>query len=63
MNLLEKLGPHADFIIAAYALAALVTAGLIAWVVLDHLAQKRRLARLEERGITRRSDRPVETTA
>ena len=57
------LGPHADFIIAAYAVAALVVATLIAWVALDHRAQKRRLASLEARGITRRSDRAVEKTA
>ena len=63
MNLLSKLGPHADFIVAAYALTTLVTAGLIAWVVLDHLAQKRRLARLEERGVTRRSEQTIEKTA
>ena len=50
------LGPHAGFIIAAYALAALVVIGLIAWVLADHAAQRRLLADLEARGVTRRSD-------
>ena len=31
-----NLGPHADFIVAAYAVTAFVVAGLIAWVVLDY---------------------------
>ena len=50
------LGPHAAFIIAAYAFAALVVSGLIAWVLADHAAQRRLLADLEARGVTRRSD-------
>jgi heme exporter protein D len=51
------LGPHADFIIAAYAVTIFVIAALIAWVVLDYSAQRRILGGLEERGITRRSQR------
>ena len=51
------LGPHAAFIIAAYAFAALVVIGLIAWVLADHAAQRRLLADLEARGVTRRSDK------
>jgi heme exporter protein D len=50
-----NLGPHADFIIASYALTAFVVAAMIAWVILDYGAQKRVLGDLEERGITRRS--------
>jgi heme exporter protein D len=50
-----NLGPHADFIVAAYAVTAFVVAGLIAWVVLDHSAQRRVLADLETRGVTRRA--------
>ena len=50
-----ELGPHAAFIIAAYAMAALVVAGLIAWVIADHAAQRRLLGDLESRGMTRRS--------
>ena len=50
-----NLGPHAEFIIAAYAVTIFVIAALIAWVVLDYSAQRRILGDLEERGITRRS--------
>jgi heme exporter protein D len=50
-----NLGPHADFIIAAYAVTIFVIAALIAWVVLDYSAQQRILGDLEKRGITRRS--------
>jgi heme exporter protein D len=52
-----NLGPHADFIVAAYAVTTFVIAALIAWVALDHLAQRRLLGDLEERGVTRRSQR------
>jgi heme exporter protein D len=52
-----NLGPHADFIVAAYAITVFVVALLIAWIVLDHTAQKRSLGDLEERGVTRRSRR------
>ncbi len=46
---------HMGFIVAAYAAATAVVAGLIAWVVLDYRAQLRKLADLEKRGFTRRS--------
>jgi heme exporter protein D len=49
------LGPHAGFILAAYAIALAVVAALIAWVVLDHRAQLRILADLERAGVSRRS--------
>jgi heme exporter protein D len=49
------LGPYAAFIIAAYAAALVVVAGLIAWVVVDFRAQKRVLGDLEAHGVTRRS--------
>lgn len=52
-----NLGPHADVIIAAYAVTVLAVAGLIAWVVLDYAAQRRILGELEQRGVTRRSRR------
>lgn len=54
------LGPHADFIVAAYAVTAFVIALLIAWIVLDYSAQQRVLGDLEERGVTRRSRRKDE---
>jgi heme exporter protein D len=53
-----NLGPHADFIVAAYAVTVLVVAALIAWVVLDYWAQRRILGELEDRGVTRRAKRP-----
>jgi heme exporter protein D len=43
------LGPHADFIIAAYLIAIVVVGGLIAWVVLDYRMQKVLLADLAVR--------------
>ena len=50
-----ELGPYAGFILAAYGIAALVVAALVAWVVIDHAAQRRVLRDLEARGISRRS--------
>jgi heme exporter protein D len=57
------LGPHADFIIAAYVVAALVLIAMIGWVMLDYRAQKLKLAQLESQGVTRRSERQVERLA
>lgn len=54
-----NLGPHADFIIAAYAVTGVVVAILIAWVTLDYSTQHRVLDNLEKRGVTRRS-RPAD---
>ena len=47
-----NLGPHADFIIASYAVTVFVIGSLIAWIVLDYSAQRRILGDLEERGVT-----------
>jgi heme exporter protein D len=55
-----NLGPHAAFIIGAYAVALGVIAGMIAWVQLDYRRQLRLLADLEARGVTRRSERAGE---
>jgi heme exporter protein D len=52
------LGPHAGFIVTAYLIAIAVVGMLIAWVVGDYFAQKRALADLDRRGITRRSAEP-----
>ena len=49
------LGPHANFILAAYGIALLVLLVLIAWIALDYRLQRRRVAELESQGITRRS--------
>jgi len=52
-----NLGPHADFIIASYAVTIFVVAAMIGWVVLDHSSLKRVLGDLEEQGFTRRTRR------
>jgi heme exporter protein D len=61
------LGAHAAFIIAAYAVAVAIIAALIAWVAVDYRRQRRILADLERRGVTRRSANirptPIEGTA
>jgi heme exporter protein D len=56
------LGPHAGFILAAYAISLAVVAGLIAWIVVDHRAQTRILEDLERAGVTRRSAAREEIT-
>ncbi len=61
--MMSALGPHAGFIVAAYAVAALVLLALIAWVALDYRAQRRQIDALEARGVTRRSERAAERTA
>jgi heme exporter protein D len=48
---------EAGFIVAAYAVTVFIVAALVAWVVLDHSAQRRVLDEMEEQGITRRSRR------
>jgi heme exporter protein D len=52
------LGPHASFIVAAYAVATAVVLTLITWVIVDYRAQCRLLAELERRGISRKSFPP-----
>ena len=49
-----NLGPHASFIVVAYGAAALILAALIAWIMIDPRAQRRTLAEMESRGVTRR---------
>jgi heme exporter protein D len=46
---MDEAGRHAAFIWAAYAAFALVVAGLVIRAVIAHRAQRRALARLEER--------------
>ena len=46
---------HLPFIVGSYTAAFAVVAGLIGWVTLDFRAQRRALADLERRGLTRRS--------
>jgi heme exporter protein D len=54
------LGPHAAFIVTAYAAAIAIVAGLFVWVALDRRYLARALDRLEAQGITRRSERAGE---
>ena len=56
-----NLGPHAAFIVTAYAAACLVLGGLNAWIRIDYRMQRRKLADLEARGVTRRSDPAART--
>jgi heme exporter protein D len=49
------LGPHADFIVTAYAAAIVVMIALIVWVWSDYRAQRSALGELDKRGVTRRS--------
>jgi heme exporter protein D len=53
------LGPHTNFIVAAYLGVALVALGLIAWTVWRSRDVKAKLAALEAQGIRRRSDGPA----
>ena len=52
-----NLGPHAGFIVAAYAVTLVVVAALVTWVLLDYSTQRRVLGDLEARGVNRRSGR------
>ncbi len=49
---------HLPFIVGSYAAAFVVVGALVAWVMLDFRAQRRALADLELRGLTRRSASP-----
>ena len=49
------LGPHAAFILWAYAGVAVAVLGLIGWIVTDARRVDKRLAGLEAQGIRRRS--------
>jgi heme exporter protein D len=51
------LGPHAGFIVAAYAAAAIMVGALVLWVFADYRTLKRSIAELEARGTKRRSER------
>jgi heme exporter protein D len=51
------LGPHAAYIWASYAVATLVLAGLVGWLVFDGRRQRQLIDELEARGVRRRSGR------
>ena len=48
-----------EFIVAAYGVGVVVIVALIAWVMLDYRLQRRILAELETKGISRRSAREL----
>ena len=51
------LGPHAAFILTAYAAAIGIVAGLVMWIILDRRHLIRMLDDYDAQGITRRSGR------
>jgi heme exporter protein D len=51
------LGPHAAFIVTAYAAAIAIVAALVAWIVLDQRHLARLLEELGAQGVTRRAGR------
>lgn len=55
--MIEALGPHAGFIVAAYAVTIVIVLALVVWVLADGRMLRRQLADLETRGIRRRSAR------
>ncbi|WP_210162802.1 heme exporter protein CcmD [Kaistia adipata] len=55
--MIEMLGPHAGFILAAYGVTIAIVLALVAWILLDGRTLRRQLADLETRGIRRRSAR------
>ena len=48
---------HALYVSAAYAISALVLAGLVIWILADQRGRRREMAELEASGARRRSDR------
>lgn len=49
-----NLGPHANFILAAYGIAAITLGALIAWVLIDYRAQRGIIRDLEARAPKRK---------
>ncbi|MER9236580.1 heme exporter protein CcmD [Mesorhizobium sp. M0622] len=52
---------HALYVTTAYAITAVVLAGLIGWILLDQRGRKRELAELEASGVRRRSDKAAKS--
>jgi len=59
---MPDLGPHAIFIVAAYAVTFVAIGTLTLAVLEDDRKQRRMLAELERRGIRRRSSKPPRTS-
>jgi heme exporter protein D len=55
---MPDLGPHAIFIVAAYAVTFAAVAALAFFIVADDRKQRKLIADLEARGIRRRSAAP-----
>jgi len=53
----SEFGRHAEYVIAAYAMAALVIGILIVWVRMDKTQLEKEMQALEASGIRRRSSR------
>jgi heme exporter protein C len=56
-GMIEALGPHAGFILAAYAASALIVLAVLGWILVDGVSLRRQMRDLEARGIRRRSAR------
>jgi heme exporter protein D len=52
---MPDLGPHANFILAAYGFTFAAVAALAFFIVADDRKQRQRLADLEAKGVRRRS--------
>jgi heme exporter protein D len=52
---MPDLGPHANFILAAYGFTFAAVAALALFIVADDRKQRQRLADLEAKGVRRRS--------
>jgi heme exporter protein D len=57
-----QAAPHIEFIAAAYAAGLAVIGALVAWVMFDYRLQRRIIAELETKGVSRRSA-PVRESA
>jgi heme exporter protein D len=57
---MPDLGPHAAFIIAAYAVTFAAISALALFIIEDDRKQRRLLTELEARGVKRRSARASE---
>jgi heme exporter protein D len=55
-------GKHAAYILPSYAITALVIFGLIVWIVSVYCKQRREIADLEARGITRANTKTSRTS-
>jgi heme exporter protein CcmD len=53
MSIIPDLGEFSAFIVASYAITALVTLGLVLWAILGEHHQQHLLSELEKRGLTR----------